>query len=282
MKYIFKKARKMQANNETPMVVDVDETDTGFIATPDIHPRQVAPQSSAYNLLASMIASSDTIPPLPSANPGLAILSPSPTLQNVLQTPSPSASNFAFGNFAIPPEQFPAEDISAPIEQPQPQPVNPPIKIKLRKVAMSNYIIEAPKDNKQPSPAIDSTPPTTQFAVPFDTGGFTTESNVMLSTVPFPQTSNVEHLMSPAPDDQPIDLLPPGSVSFSDVDNTAFLPNVASTSVSGTSRVTDVEGIFQTLPGGATSSPVGFDVEDTYAFDAGPGKQSFCTTNLLY
>lgn len=279
MKYIFKKARKMQANNETPMAVDLDETDSmqTFVQAPDMHPRQVPPQSSAYNLLASMIASSDTIPTLPSVNPGLAIplLSPSPTLPNILQTPSPS-SNFPF---AFQPteqgrqtEPFPAEDISVPQQQPQPPPVKPPpIKLKIKKVA-SNYIIETPKDNKhEPSPVIDNTSAATQFTSPFDTGGFTTESGVMLSTVPFQQASNVEQLISPAPDDQPMDLLPPGSVSFSDVDNTAFLPNVASTSVPGTSRVTDVEGIFQTLPGGATSSPVGFDVEDTYTFDTGQG-----------
>ena len=283
MKYIFKKARKMQANNETPMVVDVDETDSmqTFMQTPDIHPLQAAPQSSAYNLLASMIASTDTVPSLPSTNPGLAIplLSPSPTLPNMLQTPSPSASNFPF---AFQPtdqgrqtEPFPAEDISAP-QQPQPPPVKPPpIKLKFKKVA-SNYIIETPKDNKhEPSPVIDNTPAVTQFTVPFDTGGFTTESGVMLSNVPFQQASNVEQLISPAPDNPPMDLLPPGSVSFSDVDNTAFLPNVASTSVPATSRVTDVEGIFQTLPGGATSSPVGFDVEDTYTFDPGQGKYDY-------
>ena len=275
----------MQSNNETPMVVDVDETDSTFIQTPDMNSQQIPPQSSAYNLLASMIASSDTTPILPNANPGLVLptLSPSPTLSNILQTPSPSASNFPFvfqphqdkGN-----EPFPAENISAPSkemeQQLQPPPAKPPpIKLKFKKVA-SNYIIETPKDNKlEPSPVIDNTPAATQFAVPFDTGAFTTGGNYMLSSVPFQQSGGVEQPISSAPVDQPMDLLPAGSVSFADVESTAFLPSAVSTSVPGTSRVSDVEGIFQTLPGGATSSPGGLDVEDAYGFDTALGNYSF-------
>ncbi|CAB4006163.1 Mediator of RNA polymerase II transcription subunit 1, partial [Paramuricea clavata] len=277
MKYIFKKARKMQSNNETPMVVDVDETDSTFIQTPDMHSRQVLPQSSAYNLLASMIARPDTLPILPSTNPGLVLplLSPSPTLPNMLQTPSPSASSFPFvfqPSQGKENEQFLEDNNSVPSkemeQQPQPPPVKPPpIRMKIKKVA-SNYIIETPKDIKlEPSPVIDNTPVATQFDVPFDTGGFTAQTSDMLSTVPFQQSSNVDQLISSAPGDQPMDVLHP--VSFIDVEHTAFLPSAVNTGVSGPSRVTDVEGIFQTLPGGATSSPGGLDVVDSYEFDAG-------------
>lgn len=269
----------MQANNETSMVVDVDETDSTYIQTPEIHSGQVPPQSSAYNLLASMIASSDATPTLPGANPGfvLPLLSPSPTLPNMLQTPSPSASNFPFvfqTHQDKEHEPFPTENISAPSkgieQQPQPPPSKPPpIKLKIKKVA-SNYIIETPNNNKlEPPPAMDNTPPATHFQVPFDTAGFTPDSDDMLPSVQFSRSGSVEHLMPAAP--VQVDFQP-ASVSFADVDHSAFLPGAVSTSVSGTPRNTDVEGIFQTLPGGATSSPGGLDVEDTYEFDTALGK----------
>lgn len=281
MKYIFKKARKIQANSEAPMVVDVDETDSTFIQTP-AHSRQISSSSSAYVFLTSMIASSDTNSKLPASTPGmtLPLLSPSPTLSTILQTPSPSGSNFPFvfqANQDKEHQPSPIENISVPskgVEQPpQPPPIKPPpIKLKIKKVA-SNYIIETPKDSKQePPPVIDNTPSASQFAVTFDAGGFTNESSDMLSNVPYQQSGTIEPLISSTPDqDQAMDLLQPDSVSFGDVDNTAFLPGAVSIGVSGPSRVPDVQGIFQTLPGGATSSPSGLDVEDAYGFDTGLG-----------
>ena len=270
----------MQANNQVPMVVDVDDTDSTYTPTPDLHPQQMPPQSTAYNLLATMIASSDTTSILPNSNPGmtLPIMSPSPTLPNIISTPSPSRPNFPFVFQPSPEmqtEPFRADSISVPKEmeqQPQPVPIKPPpIKLKFKKVDR-NYIIETPKDNKrEPSPVIENAPAATQFAVPFDTGGLTTEGSGVLSSIPFQQGSTVEQLISAVPDDQPMDLLPPESVSFPDVDNTAFLPTPGGTSVAGPSRVTDVDGVFQTLPGGATSSPGGLGVEDTYGFDTGLG-----------
>ena len=276
----------MQSNNETPMIVDVDETDSTFIQTPNMNPQQLPPQSSAYNLLASMIAGSDTSSLLPNANPGLILplTSPSPTLTNMLQTPSPSASNFPFvfqPNQSKGNEPF-SMDISAPnkdVGQQPPPAKPPPIKLKFKKVA-SNYIIETPKDNKlEPSPVIDNTPATTQFTVPFDTGAFTPDSSDMLST--FQQNTNVEQLISSASHDPPIDLLPSGTVSFTDVDSTAFLPGAASANIAGTSRISDVDGIFQTLPGGATNSPSGLDVEDAYGFDTTLGGHSLILTGFI-
>ena len=271
----------MQSNNEAPMIVDVDETDSTFIQTPNMNSQQLPPQSSAYSLLASMIASSDTTSLLPNTNTGpiLPLPSPSPTLPNMLQTPSPSASNFPF--LFHPPNQGKeiepfSMDISAPNKEigQQPAPIKPPpIKLKIKRVA-SNYVIETPKDNKlEPSPAVmDNTPATAQFAVPFDTGAFTAESDMLSS---YQLSTNVDQLISSASHEQPMDLLSSGSVSFTGVENTAFLPGAVSTNIAGTSRVSDVEGIFQTLPGGATNSPVGLDVDDAYGFDTALGEHLF-------
>lgn len=282
----------MQTNNETPMMVDVDETDSSFIQTPEMVARQVPPQSSAYNLLASMIASSDSAHILPNTSQGLVLplLSPSPTLPNMLRTPSPSASNFRFmfqSNQGKGNEPFPTEDISATSikmeEQPEPAPAKPPpIKLKLKRVA-SNYIIETPKDVKLESTAIIDNTPTTQFSSPLRTESFATssESSDMMSSVSFQPSSNVEQLIFPASEEQAIELLPSGSVSFPDVEHTAFPSGTVSTSVSGPPSVGDVQGIFQTLPGGATSSPGALDVVDTYEFDTALGKHAFNDIGLF-
>ena len=237
------------------------------------------PESSAVNLLASMIAGTDSpsVVTNPSAGLTLPMLSPSPILPNVLSTPSPTISSFPFG-FHDPQESGRdpvAENSSSPVakqEEVTPQPPRPSIKIKIKKVASTDkYVIETPKGAiKQESvPLTDNT--NSQYSSMLESGEFKTDTGAASQ---YQLGGNMEQFIQPA-----VSVGKQGmefsseSMSFTDVDNlsAALLVNSSTGSVPGASGVSEVDGIFQTLPGGATGSPGGLDMEDPYGFDPGLG-----------
>ncbi|XP_046854040.1 uncharacterized protein LOC124447191 [Xenia sp. Carnegie-2017] len=89
----------------------------------------------------------------------------------------------------------------------------------------------------------------------------------MISGVTFDQSGSLDRLISTAPEDERMGMLHPDSVNFAEVENEPFLASAVTSDVSEMAGVSDVEGIFQTLPGGASDSPGSLHVEDTYGFD---------------
>ncbi|XP_046853333.1 mediator of RNA polymerase II transcription subunit 1-like isoform X2 [Xenia sp. Carnegie-2017] len=283
MKYIFKNARKMQANNETPMVVDVvDQTDSStYVERQKMSSAQISNQTSAYNLLASMIANTGatmTLPAVSTGTVGLPLPSLSPSLPSIIQTPSSStAPGFPYGFQppSTPREPFnyldnmsvTSKELDVNIQQAAP-PKPPPIKLKIKKVA-SNYIIETPNSSKHElQPIADNNVTTSsQFNLPFNSGILAADGTDMISGVTFDQSGSLDRLISTAPEDERMGMLHPDSVNFAEVENEPFLASAVTSDVSEMAGVSDVEGIFQTLPGGASNSPGSLHVEDTYGFD---------------
>ena len=275
MKYVFKKALNVQSSGEYKMAVDeVTEVPKPSFTSP---PSQFFTQTSAVTLLASMIASTDA--PMPHTNSVVPVplLSPSPTLPNFL-TPSPTRPSFPF---SLPERQETSRPSkgSATLREKEPTTLQrPSIKIKLKKVASSDkYIIETPKHVKKENVALSSSN-MEQLTIKNEPSDMET----MVPQYQLGTTSNEQFLpMPPSISEQPMDFSS-DSVSFTHLGGlgTPLLSNTVSANQPDAPGVADVEGIFQTLPGGATGSPGGLDVENPYGFESGLGNVAFSTTTI--
>lgn len=277
MKYIFLKARNIQPDDdlETAMAVENSTSEVSnrnFKAPPNPFP----PQTSAVNLLASMIGGADfpSLGSTPTSGIGLPLLSPSPTLPNLLSTPSPTISNFPFvfqerqEATRLPVTENPLPPI---VKQADTAPLQPrlPIKIKLKKVASSDkYVIETPKGiiKQEPTPLAETIG--NEYSALLEAAEFKPES---VDTSQYQHGGSVEQFIQTAVDasHQPMDF---STEIFSDNLVPDLLRASSSGNVPGTSGVSSVEGIFQTLPGGASGSPAVLDMDDPYGFDTGLGK----------
>ena len=277
MKYIFLKARNIQPDGdlETAMADDstTEVSNRNFKAPPNPFP----PQTSAVNLLASMIGGADfpSLGATPTSGIGLPLLSPSPTLPNLLSTPSPTFPTFpfVFQDRQENPTPPVIENVIPPIAKqedtaPQQQ-ARLPIRIKLKKVASSDkYVIETPKGTIKQEPAPLAETIVDEYSALLEAVEFKPESGV---TSQYQQGGSVEQFIPAAVNagDQPMDF---STEIFNDNLVPDLLGNSSSVNVAGTSGVPSVGGIFQTLPGGASGSPAALEMDDPYGFDTGLGK----------